>query len=115
MANMEYEELFRSLKKQRVKACLISSSRGIPIAWYGLNRDKIDMFSALSATIYGASSVLHKENGISPPRLIISGSGDSFLLIGSLNEGAVLAVMGEGDGKKISKKLENIIEHAGGS
>jgi predicted regulator of Ras-like GTPase activity (Roadblock/LC7/MglB family) len=115
MENIEYEVLFRSLKKQHIKACLISSLRGTPIAWYGINRDKLDIFSALSAAIYGASSVLHRENGAPNPHFIISASGDSFLLIGSLDKEAVIAVVGEGDGNKISKKLEDIIEHAGGS
>jgi len=114
MRSSRYEYLFRNLKKQNAKACVISSTRGVPIAWFGLEKKKIDIFSALSATVYGASSALHKEAGLSSPDTALSYSEKSFLLIKPMHDGTVLAVLGSGDHEKLSKKVDKAIEESGG-
>ncbi len=114
MRSSAYENLFRSLKKQNAKACIISSMRGTPIAWYGLEKKKIDVFSALSATVYGASSVLHREAGLPVPDTTLSYSKDFFLLIRSLDDGNVLAVLAEGDHEKLSRKVDMAIKECRG-
>ena len=105
-----YEGLFKELKKERAEACVISSMRGTPIAWYGLERKKIDVFSTLSAAVYGASVVLHRESGMNHPEVVVSDSKDSFLLIKGLDDSTIMAVVGKGDRDSFSKEIEKTLK-----
>lgn len=105
-----YEGLFKELKKEHAEACVISSMRGTPIAWYGLEKKKIDVFSTLSAAVYGASVVLHRESGIKSPDIVISDSKDSFLLIKGIDDSTVLTVVGKGDRDKFSRDIDRTIK-----
>ena len=110
MKSSMYEGLFKALKKENVKACVVSSMRGAPIAWYGIERKKIDVFSALSAAMYGASTVLHKENGLPSPELVVSSSKDSFLIVKGIDSGTILAAVGEGNRDEMSKTMDKLIK-----
>ncbi len=110
-----YEGLFRALKKEKVRACVISSRRGTPIAWYGIERKKIDTISTLSAAMYGASLVLHRESELPSPDIVMSDSDDKVFMIKGMKNGNILAVIGEGDQKKIMKDMNRVIDEFGGA
>ena len=110
MKSSMYEGLFKALKKENAKACVISSMRGAPIAWYGLERKKIDVFSALSAAMYGAAVVLHRESEIPSPDIVLSNSRESFLIIKGMENGTILVVVGEGNRDKLSKNVDKVIK-----
>ena len=90
-----FEEVFENLKNHGAKACVIASGRGAPIAWFGLEKKSVELFSTLSAAMISASRILHRDANRAPPENIISESSDLYMIINDISDDAIIVVFGE--------------------
>lgn len=87
-------------------AVVLTSKNGIPIASFLEKQEKSESFSALSATILGASEVIFSSFGKNDPKVIEVSAGDSLLLITGVDKNSVLSSLGEVEAKEsIKNKL----------
>ncbi len=105
-----FENLFKDLKKHEALACVIASSRGMPVAWFGLDKKSVDIFSSLSAAMLGAAKVLHKEADIGFPEIVLSQAKDSFIIFRGIDDRLVLVVMGRGNENALSDGIEKALK-----
>ncbi len=105
-----FENLFKDLKRHEAMACVIASSRGTPVAWFGLDKKSVDIFSSLSAAMFGAAKVLHKEAEIGSPELVLSQAEGSFIIFRGINDRLVLVVIGRGDENTLSDGIEKALK-----
>ncbi len=111
-----FEEVFKNLKNHGAKGCVIASSGGLPIAWFGLEKKSVELFSTLSAAIMSASRILHRDVGKSSPQNIISEGKDSFMVLQEINDDAIIVIFGEKKKdemfnaiKKAAKELRGVV------
>lgn len=116
MRSKTFEKVFGNLKNNGANACVIASSRGVPIAWFGLKKKSVELFSTLSAAIISASRILHQDADSSPPDNVVSESSDSYMIINSIGDDAIMVVFGEKKGsimeaaKKAKKELRGVMK-----
>ncbi len=88
--------MFKEYFKQGdIHALVLASKNGIPIATCIKKKDRSESFSALSATVLGASEVILSGLGKNRPELIEIDAGDSVLLIKELDRNSVLSLLGD--------------------
>ncbi|GEM_PF-3153029 len=101
-----FENVFRDLKRSGANACVISSTGGVPVAWFGTEKKSVDLYSTLSAAIISAARILHKEFNSSPPMEVISTSKDSVMIITEINEDNIFVVLSNKKSEELSKACE---------
>ncbi len=97
---------------------ILASKNGIPLATHLDRPEKNESFSALSATIFGASDVIFTSFDKKTPDIVEINSDETLLLIKGIGKSAVLAVMGSSSRKEtledIAEKVSTEIENSPG-
>lgn len=97
-------------RKDFIRGLVLTSKNGIPVATSLDRHDKSESFSALSATILGASEVIFSSFDREDPEIVNIRSGDTILLIKEVDSNTVLALLGDIDKKDdIDDKFEEIV------
>ncbi len=93
-----------------MRAVVLTSKNGIPVTTSLERHDKSESFSALSATILGASEVIFSSFDRDKPEKVTIRSGDTILFIKETDSNTVLAVLGDIDREEeVEGKFEEIM------
>ncbi len=108
----QVEELFEErCSNSGIDAIVLTSRNGVPIASHIERSEKIESFSALSATILGASEVIFSGFGKGYPELIDISSSDTFLLVKGVDKSSVISVLANsGDKSELAGLMEELID-----
>ncbi len=105
----EVESIFEENFHDYMEALVLASKNGIPLATKMEKQEKNESFSALSATILGASDVIFASFDKSEPQIVEVSSDEDILLIKGVGKNAVLSLLGETSEKnKLMKDLSKI-------
>lgn len=91
-----FDEYF---EENGIDAIVFASKNGIPIASHIKKRDRSESFSALSATVMGASEVIFSGLDKECPEIIEILSKDSIMLIKGIGRSSVLSLLGDSSRK----------------
>jgi predicted regulator of Ras-like GTPase activity (Roadblock/LC7/MglB family) len=101
-----FESVFKDLKRNGARICVISSMSGVPVAWFGTEKKSVELYSTLSAAMISAGRILHKEADSSGPYEVISRSRDSIMAIKEINDDSIFLVISDKMSEELSKACE---------
>ncbi|MFO7992275.1 MAG: roadblock/LC7 domain-containing protein [Thermoplasmata archaeon] len=109
----QVEEMFEDRCSNRdIDALVLTSRNGVPIASYIDKNEKTESFSALSATILGASEVIFSGFGKGDPELIEISSDDTLLLVKGVDKSSVISALANGgDISELNGLMDELIDN----
>ncbi len=108
---VEYENLLKVLRQQEVIGSAVIAKDGTVISSDILDETNIETFAIMMATIMGAAVTAAAELKKEPPRLVITESEDSKIILRSKGGKAFLVIIipNGKDVKEILEKSEEIL------
>ncbi len=105
----EIQGIFEKHHDDIVEAMVLVSKNGIPLTAMTRRSGKNESFSALTATIYGASDVVFTSFDKTSPTIIEVNSQNDVLMIKGVGKSMVLALMGSVSDKNSLERIMNAV------